>query len=75
MSPALSHAQTVLFTARAPLPTTARLLVAAAVVVTKWDRNRRSRRHLAALDGHLLTDIGLTPGAARSEAARPFWQG
>jgi len=31
------------------------------------------RRALAALDDHLLRDIGLTPGQASHEAARPGW--
>ncbi len=33
----------------------------------------RQRRHLAALDAHLLKDIGLTPDEAAAEAARPVW--
>lgn len=33
----------------------------------------RQRRQLAALDDHLLRDIGLDAGAARREAARPVW--
>jgi len=35
---------------------------------------RSSQRHdLAALDTHLLKDIGVTPGQAAREAAKPFW--
>lgn len=32
------------------------------------------RRALAALDAHLLDDIGLGHGTARAEAAKPFWR-
>jgi uncharacterized protein YjiS (DUF1127 family) len=35
---------------------------------------RRDRRLLARLDAHLLRDIGLSPEAARTECAKPFWQ-
>jgi len=34
---------------------------------------QRQRRALRALDRRLLRDVGLTPGQARTEAARPFW--
>ena len=33
----------------------------------------RSRRRLGELDDHLLRDIGLTRGQARTEAERPVW--
>ena len=32
------------------------------------------RRALAALDGRMLKDIGLTTGDAARESAKPFWQ-
>lgn len=38
-----------------------------------WQAVARERRRLAELDPHLLDDIGLEAGAARQEAARPFW--
>ncbi|QDC10512.1 DUF1127 domain-containing protein [Oceanicola sp. D3] len=34
---------------------------------------RRQRRALAALDETLLRDIGVSPDAARTEAARKLW--
>lgn len=34
---------------------------------------RRQRNHLAALDDHLLRDIGLTRYEAEVEAGRPVW--
>jgi uncharacterized protein YjiS (DUF1127 family) len=34
---------------------------------------RRQRQDLAALDDHLLADIGLTRAQARIEADKPFW--
>lgn len=33
----------------------------------------RQRRHLDALEDHLLDDIGLTRAEASQEAARPVW--
>lgn len=35
---------------------------------------RRERRQLAALDAHLLRDIGLDMHKAESEIAKPFWK-
>jgi uncharacterized protein YjiS (DUF1127 family) len=33
----------------------------------------RQRRTLAALDPHMLRDIGITPDEAQAEAAKPLW--
>lgn len=38
-----------------------------------WFGRHRQRHDLAALDAHLLKDIGVTPGEAKREAAKPFW--
>jgi uncharacterized protein YjiS (DUF1127 family) len=38
-----------------------------------WCARGRQRRDLAELDAHLLKDIGVTPGQAAREAAKPFW--
>ncbi|MGR3461002.1 MAG: DUF1127 domain-containing protein [Roseovarius sp.] len=57
-----------------PTPLVARLAIAFAVLVIKWDMNRRTRGQLARLDAHLLRDIGLERHTARAEAARPFWR-
>ena len=35
---------------------------------------RRQRHALAALDDHLLRDVGLTRGAIRPEVSKPFWR-
>ncbi len=35
---------------------------------------QRERRQLAALDPHLLRDIGLDSQTAESECAKPFWK-
>ncbi len=35
---------------------------------------QRERRQLAALDAHLLRDIGLDSQTAASEATKPFWK-
>lgn len=40
-----------------------------------WQGRASQRRHLAELDGRLLTDMGLTHEEARAEAAKPFWRG
>ena len=38
-----------------------------------WHGLARQRRALAALDDHMLKDIGLSRADARQEADRPFW--
>ena len=56
------------------LPLIAALAVQFAAMVTKWERQRRSRVNLSKLDDRLLKDVGLTPYEARREFTRPFWQ-
>ena len=57
-----------------PLPVTAQIAVAIAVVFVKWEHRRRSRIALSHLDDHLLADIGLKREAAIHEAGLPFWR-
>ena len=42
-------------------------------VFWRWHERSRQRHQLAALDDHMLRDIGLTRGQATQEAARPYW--
>jgi len=39
-----------------------------------WAERRRARRAIARMSDHMLRDIGLTPGEALDEAAKPFWR-
>lgn len=43
------------------------------VPVLTWLRVARERRRLANLDREQLADLGISPEAARREAARHFW--
>ncbi|MGR3496857.1 DUF1127 domain-containing protein [Citreimonas sp.] len=43
------------------------------LTVLRWIAVSRQRRDLAGLDARALNDIGITPGEAHREAARPFW--
>ena len=75
MSPIAHHpAQLALLAAQTELPAMARIAVTVAVMVTKWDMNWRTRRSLAKLEAHQLSDIGLTPDEARREANKRFYQ-
>lgn len=38
-----------------------------------WHELARQRQALAALDDHMLKDIGLSRADARQEVERPFW--
>jgi uncharacterized protein YjiS (DUF1127 family) len=40
---------------------------------SRWHSRSRQRQALAALDSHLLDDIGVTRSAATREARKPFW--
>ena len=51
-----------------------RTLGAAASLPGRWLHRVRSRRVLLTLSARELGDIGLTPEAARREAALPFWR-
>ncbi len=39
-----------------------------------WYDRSRQRRHLIALDDHLLRDIGIDRTSALKEATKPFWR-
>jgi uncharacterized protein YjiS (DUF1127 family) len=58
----------------APMPLLSRLLLRAAVTVAVWDMRRRTRAGLAALDPHLLKDIGVDALTAADETGKAFWQ-
>jgi len=49
------------------------LATAIAMAALWWERGR-SRRVLARLDDHALTDIGVTRTEAQIESAKPFWE-
>lgn len=40
----------------------------------EWHARVGQRRALSALDDRLLRDVGLTPGQAHAECAKPFWK-
>lgn len=75
MSQALRTAQIAALNDYASLPLVADIAVRFAVVVTKWDRLRKTRKQLRTLEPHLLRDIGLDAMTADAEASKPFWQG
>jgi uncharacterized protein YjiS (DUF1127 family) len=39
----------------------------------RWQELARQRRALAAMNDHMLKDLGLTRADALREAGRPFW--
>ena len=51
-----------------------RVLGTTAALPGRWLHRARSRRALLSLSARELSDIGLTPEAARREAALPFWR-
>lgn len=57
-----------------PLPPLSRLAFTVALTLFAWENRRTTRKALTRLDPHLLRDIGLDPGAAESEAQKPFWR-
>jgi uncharacterized protein YjiS (DUF1127 family) len=44
-------------------------------LIAVWHERFCARRDLARMSDHLLKDIGLTPGDAADEIAKPFWRG
>lgn len=74
MSLVLNATQMQILSSARRLPLTARWSIAFAVTMTKWDTNRRTRKHLQRLPGYMLKDIGLDPVTAHAEASKPFWQ-
>jgi uncharacterized protein YjiS (DUF1127 family) len=45
------------------------------ILLHRWQRRVHDRAALAALDGRLLDDVGLSARQARHEIAKPFWRG
>lgn len=43
-------------------------------LMMEWLERSRQRRHLSALDDHVLKDIGLTRADVALECEKPFWQ-
>tara|TARA_R100000005_G_scaffold96488_1_gene83814 strand:+ start:3533 stop:3763 length:231 start_codon:yes stop_codon:yes gene_type:complete len=50
------------------------IVSAAASLILQWQGRAAERRHLADLDKHDLTDVGLTFADVRPETEKPFWQ-
>ncbi len=46
----------------------------AATTLHHWHERACQRRVLAGLTPRELRDVGLSPGQARAEAAKPFWR-
>lgn len=55
-------------------PIAALIAVKFAVLVTKWAARRRTRLALSRLEPWQLSDVGLTPDQASTEASRVFWR-
>ncbi|HEX7969332.1 MAG TPA: DUF1127 domain-containing protein, partial [Stellaceae bacterium] len=51
------------------------LIARIARIVAAWHRRARDREQLARLSERELRDIGMTPGDAAWECAKPFWRG
>jgi uncharacterized protein YjiS (DUF1127 family) len=43
------------------------------LTLMRWQELARQRRALAAMNDHMLKDLGLTRADALREAGRPFW--
>ncbi len=56
------------------LGTLVRAAGAAAETFYVWQERAAQRAHLAALEDHLLKDIGIGRAQADREAAKPFWR-
>ena len=52
----------------------ARLPLAIMETLLVWQERGQQRRHLAALDDRLLSDMGISRADAAREAALPFWR-
>jgi uncharacterized protein YjiS (DUF1127 family) len=74
MSPSFHAAKLARLNDQARLPSGAHVLIAMALLMTKWDRYRRTRKTLRDLEPRLLEDVGLTRDTADNEANKPFWK-
>ena len=58
----------------APKGTSVLTVILRLETMLSWVVRSRQRRALAELDARQLSDIGLSPSDARSEAGKPFWR-
>ncbi|WP_292290664.1 DUF1127 domain-containing protein [Marivita sp.] len=73
MTHAIHAPQIAYLGAQSTLSPLAVVALRVAVTLTKWSERSRTRRHLKALDDHLLRDVGLDRLTAHREANRKFW--
>jgi uncharacterized protein YjiS (DUF1127 family) len=59
------------FSSKAPLAGT---FTAFSQIFQTWRQRSHDRKALAQIDHRTLRDLGLSEGAARFEANKPFWQ-
>lgn len=57
------------------LPLLSRAVLSVALTLINWQIRRSTRRSLARLEPHLLSDIGLDAQFVASEIRKPFWRG
>lgn len=57
-----------------PCEQLAELICAIPGMLRHWRRRARGRADLLRLDHRELRDIGVTPGEAARECAKPFWR-
>ena len=50
------------------------IIVRLAREIAAWRRRSRERQELARMTGRDLQDLGITPGDALRELAKPFWR-
>ncbi|WP_051067963.1 DUF1127 domain-containing protein [Octadecabacter antarcticus] len=74
MSPLEHNTQLIFLDNQVRIPSLARLLLVSAVVVTKWDRQRTTRKTLKSLEPHRLDDVGISKQSARIEGEKSFWK-
>lgn len=57
-----------------PLPPLSRLVLGFAMTFVTWQLRQRMRRDMGRLPPHLLSDVGIDPWTAETEADKPFWR-
>ena len=50
------------------------MLLRVTLLAVTWEMRRRTRKDLGGLSRHMLSDIGIDPMLAATEASKPFWR-